>query len=103
MTSILNLLATVAGATLGSLFDPILWAVMIAAAFHVRMRYILPVAALCAVLIECLFWAIEIPELRATMFSVFPLIGRTLAGLLIGSGARLLITRRRRGNSLLPR
>ena len=103
MTSILNLLADLAGQTVGNLFDPILWAVMIAAAFHVRMRYILPAAALCAVLIECLVWAIEIPELRATMFSAFNLIGRTLAALMIGSAARLLVTRRRGGNSLLAR
>lgn len=97
MITILNLLADLAGQTVGNLFDPVLWAVMITGALRVRMRYILPVAALAAVLIEGVLWAAEPPELQAYRFAAYTLIGRTLAGWLIGSGARLVITRRRRG------
>lgn len=96
MTSILNLLADLAGQTVGNLLDPILWVVMIAAALRVRMRYLLPVAALAAVVIEGALWAVEPPELQAYRFAAYTLVGRTLAGWLIGSGARLVISRRRR-------
>lgn len=94
--AMLGLFADLAGQTAGNLFDPILWVVMIVAALRVRMRYLLPVAALAAVVIEGALWAVEPPELQVYRFAAYTLIGRTLAGWLIGSGARLVITRRQR-------
>lgn len=92
---ILNLLADLTGQTIGNLFDPFLWVAMVAAAFRVRMRWLLPVAVLVAVLFEAVLYLGEPPELQAYRFSTYTLIGRTLAGGLIGSGARYFITRRR--------
>lgn len=93
--AMLGLFADLSGQTVGNLLDPILWIIMVAAALRVRMRYVLPVAALVALLLEAALWAMEPPELQAYRFAAYTLIGRTLAGWLIGSGARLVITRRR--------
>jgi len=69
MTAILNLTADMSGQTIGNLFDPFLWIAMIAAAFRVRMRWILPVAVVVAVAFEAVMYFTEPPELQAYRYS----------------------------------
>ena len=102
MTPILNLLIDIAGQTVGTLLDPVLWAIMIAAAFKVRMRWILPVSAVMALLVQIVVYFGEPPELQVYPFATLTLVGRTLAGWLVGSGARWFIVRRRARTPSIP-
>lgn len=99
VTPILNLLADLTGQTIGNLLDPFLWGAMVAAAFRLRMRWILPLAILVAVLFESVLYMSEPSDLQVHRFAAYTLIGRALAGGLIGYGARYLITRRRRARA----
>lgn len=92
----LYLLVDLAGQTVGSLLDPIMWAVMALAAFKVRMRYIVAVALAYAFVSEAALWALEPPELRVYRFAAYTLIGRTLAAWAFGSVTRAVVVRQRR-------
>lgn len=91
---LVNLAADLTGQALGALLDPFLWFLMIVAALRLRMRWIVPAAIVVSLLIEVGAYLIEPPELKATRFTAYTLIGRAIAGVVIGVVARRVIDRR---------